>query len=287
MTSPAEHTVLHLYGVVGETPPMSLPTGVGGAPVEVVEVAGLSVLGSELDVERYGPRVWQEKGQDPAWLTQVATEHHAVLQAVVEQGDVLPLRLPSLYLDRAAADRALSGEAESLRSALEALRGHVEVAVKVYLSEGTAEGTAEGAPEGNAADASDAADGQSAPLRGRDYLARRASEKTRKEEARERRHQAVLDLHEALADGSTHAVVSPAQDPSLSGRAEPMLLNAAYLVPRDQLEGFHGLTERAAECVAKQSLVVELSGPWPPYSFTSMGRPRQGEQQREQEQEQE
>ena len=267
MTSPAEHTVLHLYGVVAEKPPMPLPAGVGGAPVEAAEVAGLSVLASALDAEHYGPRVWQEKGQDPAWLTQVATQHHAVLQAVVERADVLPLRLPSLYLDRAAAERALSAEAESLRTALDALRGHVEVAVKVYLSEA--------AP----ADDPEAADGQSPPLRGRDYLARRASEKTRKEEARERRHRAVLDLHEALAGGSTRSVVSPAQDPSLSGRSEPMLLNAAYLVPRDDLDVFHGLAERTAECVAEQSLVVELSGPWPPYSFTSLGDPQRQERE--------
>ena len=267
MTSPAEPTVLHLYGVVAERPPVPLPVGVGGTPVEVQEVAGLCVLASDLAAEQYGPQVWQERGQDPTWLTRVATEHHAVLQGVVEEADVLPLRLPSLYLDRAAAERALSADADVLRSALDAVRGHVEVVVKVFLSDGASPGR----------DRPDAAEEPAAPVTGRDYLARRAAEKTRKEEAREQRHRAVLDLHEALAGGATHAVVSPAQDASISGRAEPMLLNAAYLVPRDELDGFRGLAERAAECVAKQSLVVELSGPWPPYSFSALARPGQDE----------
>jgi hypothetical protein len=264
VASPAEHPVLHLYGVVSQEPAGPLPPGVGGAPVAVDQVAGLSVLVSALDVERYGPEVWRDRGQDPAWLTQVATEHHAVLQAVVEQGDVLPLRLPSLYMGRSAVERALSADADALSSGLAAVRGHVEVVVKVFLAD-------------TAPDAADAAGGQSAPTSGRDYLARKAAQKSSQEEARERRRQAVLALHEALAGGSTHSVVSPAQDPSLSGRAEPMLLNAAYLVARGELESFHGIAEGLAERLGQQSLLVELSGPWPPYSFTSLTRSRQPE----------
>ena len=256
MSSPADGTVLHLYGVVHDWPGTPLPPGVGGAPVAVEEVAGLSVLVSSLDSDRYGPEVWRDRGQDPAWLAQVATEHHAVLQAAIEQADLLPLRLPSVYLDHESVERALAADASSLGARLAALQGQVEVAAKVFL---------------DAAAASRAAPEPGAPRTGRDYLARKAAQKTDQEQARERRRQAVVALHEALDAASTHSVLSPAQDASLSGRPEPMLLNAAYLVPRTELEEFGRRGQQLAGEVAGQGLVLELSGPWPPYSFTTLG----------------
>jgi len=254
VASPAEDTVLHLYGVVAKTPAAPLPSGVGGAPVSVEDVADLSVLVSTLDAAGYGPEVWRDRGQDPGWLAQVATEHHAVLQAVIEETDVLPLRLPGVYVDREAVERALSADADALRSSLDAVRGRVEVAVKVFLRD------ADPPPGSGESDA---------PRSGRDYLARKAAEKSGREEARERRRQAVVDLHQELTAAATQSVVSPAQDASLSGRPEPMLLNAAHLVARDDLDEFARLGGRLAERAGAQGLSVELSGPWPPYSFTS------------------
>jgi hypothetical protein len=70
------------------------------------------------------------------------------------------------------------------------------------------------------------------------------------------------------ADLARHAVASrhhPPQDPRLSGRAGIQLLNAAYLVDEARAEEFLTAARTAAE--RHSGLEVEVTGPWPPYSF--------------------
>lgn len=45
------------------------------------------------------------------------------------------------------------------------------------------------------------------------------------------------------------------------------VLNAAYLVAREQAEGFVALVDRAT---GEEGVRVELTGPWAPYSFAGI-----------------
>ena len=244
-------TVVHAYGVVplGAVPVTDLP-GVRGAPVVLVEGRRVAALASELPVEELGEQVWREHAEDPQWLGEVAREHHAVLQALVEEIDVLPLRLPALWSTRAALVEALDSQ-PAWESALRRIAGHVEWGLQAY---------AVPAPDQPA----------ERPSSGAAYLRGRADEATRKEEERKVRAAAVLDLHEELALAATHAVTNPPQDPALSGRDMPMVLNAAYLVPREGRDAFLALADRLHEQVSARGLVVEVSGPWPAYNFVDL-----------------
>jgi hypothetical protein len=46
-----------------------------------------------------------------------------------------------------------------------------------------------------------------------------------------------------------------------------MLLNAAYLLAADQATDFNAAV--AAQATAHPELRIELTGPWPPYSFAA------------------
>ena len=83
--SAAEGSVVHAYGLVADAPSLSLPEGVDGAPVTLMRLGEVSVLVSELSAKDYGPEVWRAHAEDPKWLEHVARQHHAVLQAMVEQ----------------------------------------------------------------------------------------------------------------------------------------------------------------------------------------------------------
>jgi len=250
--SAAEGTVVHAYGLIADRPTLSLPEGVDGAPVRIARAGDVSVLVSELRAEAYGPEVWRDHAEDPRWLEHVARQHHAVLQAMVEQTDVLPLRLPGIHPDIATLEDVLRDQEAPLTRALDTVRGHVELGAKVFL-----------------VDERSTPEAEQRPTSGRDYLARRSAEATNREEARLRRQNLVLDAHESMAHASTHAVANPPQDSALSGRTEPMLLNAAYLVPRERLDDFVALAEQIHEGLAADGMTLEVSGPWPPYNFAA------------------
>ena len=246
----AEGTVLHAYGVVRAGDAAVLPErGIGTAPVAHVAVDDLAAVVSDLPGAEYGEAVWRAHAEDPEWLGVVAAEHNAVLETLVDQTDVLPLRLPGLYRHRDALVAELRANAGQLTATFDAVRGHVEWGVKVFLVE---EPDEPALPK---------------PSSGRDYLTRKASASSRKEAARDRRAQLLLDAHEALTRAAADAVVNAPQDPALSGRREPMLLNAAYLVPRTERDAFLDEADRLGEALAPEGMRLEVTGPWPPYNF--------------------
>jgi hypothetical protein len=246
-------TVLHAYGVVPAASRVDLPTsGIDGAPVEFAEGSGLSALVSRLDGTRYGEEVWRAHAEDPDWLAGFATQHQEVLGAVATTCDVLPFRIPGMYDDEARLLAVLEAEKELLCRGLEAVAGHVEWGVQIFLTDHRDEEPAE------------------QPRSGRDYLRRRSEQVGSRERSAEVRRSRVLDAYGTIADASTNSVVNPPQDPALSKRSEPMLLNSAHLVPRDRRESFFAVLGQVQDGLRGDGMVVEVSGPWPAYNFVHL-----------------
>ena len=66
----------------------------------------------------------------------------------------------------------------------------------------------------------------------------------------------------------------PPQSAQLSGRSESMVLNAAYLLDDDRAAGFAAAVEALSD--RHPRLRLELTGPWPPYSFTAQDLEQEG-----------
>lgn len=250
-------TVIHAYGVVRTEAALDLPaTGIGGAGVALLDAGPVSGVFSILPEASYGAAAWEEHAEDPAWLAQVATEHEGVLDALVRDTDVLPLRLPAMYGDEVQLHRMLESEAPLLLAVLEALHDHLEWSVHLYLV---------GEPEASTAER---------PASGSEYLRQRIDALSRRDSARENRERLVRDAYASLADLSRQSVVNQPQDSALSGRREPMLLNSAHLVCRRHERLFLTGVEEVAARLARDGITVQVTGPWPPYNFVELGADR-------------
>ena len=76
---------------------------------------------------------------------------------------------------------------------------------------------------------------------------------------------------------SRHAILSRLHAPQssqLSGNQRPMMLNAAYLL--DASDGTSFASQVAVAADAHPELELNLTGPWPPYSFTANDGASQG-----------
>jgi hypothetical protein len=78
--------------------------------------------------------------------------------------------------------------------------------------------------------------------------------------------EAARTTHERLLELSAAGTVSRPHSRELSGRAEEMFLNAAYLVPADD-ESLRDEVAALWRAYAPLTLTFEVTGPWPPYSF--------------------
>jgi hypothetical protein len=87
------------------------------APLRAVRGGGLSVL--------CAPAEQRELTAEALW------RHEALLEELMEERDLLPVRFGTLVADEQAAARALSERSEELAAGLDRVRGAVELALRV------------------------------------------------------------------------------------------------------------------------------------------------------------
>lgn len=102
------------------------------------------------------------------------------------------------------------------------------------------------------------------------YLKRRRDELTAGQKAQRDASAGAREIHAELAGRAVGARLHPPQSPQLSGTKAAMLLNAAYLIGRSDGTGFAAAVASAAQ--SHPELRLEVTGPWPPYSFAEAAR---------------
>jgi hypothetical protein len=277
-TADPARTGVYLYGVARGLDPAAMgdTAGVAGAPVRGVVAAGLTALVSTVRLAEYGEAALRANLEDLEWLEATARAHHDVVDRAAHAAPTAPVRIATIYRDDARVAEVLSDEGGRFTEVLDLITGRSEWGVKAYadpeLLRGDAEQDGPGAGEGPAPGAEppaeDPAGGSSGGV-GTAYLRRRQQERRRRADAGRRVGEQADAVHAELAD---HAVASrhhPPQDPRLSGRSGTQILNVAYLLDEEQVEGFLAVTRAAAEKLA--GIEVEVTGPWPPYSFIEPG----------------
>ena len=248
---------------------LSSLTGVGGARVRTVPRSGLTMLVSDVSLAEFGEAALRRKLEDLDWLDEVARAHHQVIDAAARQFPLLPTRLATVYTSDAAVRDALDERGTELHAVLRRVGGRVEWGVKAYAepSPSREERVPAGRDRLGAREGTDPGPGDrdAATGAGLAYLKRRRAQLTAGERARSAAVNAVRAVHANLGERAADARLHPPQSAQLSGARRPMLLNAAYLVASDEGAGFTAAV--AAEASAHPDLRIELTGPWPPYSF--------------------
>jgi Gas vesicle synthesis protein GvpL/GvpF len=207
--------VIELYAITDHPGP-PLPNV---PPLKAVPIDGLAVV--------CAPASATESSPEALW------RHEELVEALMADRDLLPVRYGTQLEDEAAVARAVEGRRDQLAAALDRVRGAVELSVRVVTTHARPGALA-------AAEASS----------GAEYLRLR----THADASYDRTVRAVHEPLSALARASVERRPGP-----------PELLRGAYLVEREAVERF------AAEVARLQNvnggLSILCTGPWPPYSF--------------------
>ncbi|NIY64512.1 GvpL/GvpF family gas vesicle protein [Streptomyces malaysiensis] len=247
--------------------------GVAGEPVRAVRHLGLAVLAGAVPAEDFDEGPLRRRLEDMAWLEDMARAHQRVVDTAGAESCVIPVRLATVCQGEEGLRRMLATGRERFASALDRLEGRVEWGVKAYAAPPPPQeppARAVNGPDSPGASDSPGAPGASGAMSGRDYLRRRKAQR----QAAERRwgdtEEGARLVHHTLSGLAERARLHPPQDPRLSGVSDRNVLNAAYLVRREDSAGF---AERVGELAGRTpELRVELTGPWAPYSFTDPDR---------------
>ncbi|RYP83634.1 GvpL/GvpF family gas vesicle protein [Nocardioides guangzhouensis] len=241
---------LYLFAVSRGLPEgaLSAVTGFDGEHLRLVRSGDLQAVVCAVDLAEFGEAALPRNLEDLRWVEHVARTHDEVVRAVARHAEAAPMRLVTIYADEDGVRRQLDRVHDDLVAALDRVTGRSEWGVKVYARPG--EPPAAPAPR----EASGAA-----------YLQRKREAAQARRTADEQVEHVARALHEALSGATVAARVLAPQDPRLSGRHERMIHNGAYLVPEERADEFQATATLLGS--SRPDLIVELQGPWPPYSF--------------------
>ena len=239
-----------------------LPAGVARTAVRAIAAAGLTVLASEVDLDEFGEEALRKNLENLAWLEEMARAHHNVVDAAVRLFPVLPARFSTVYRSEATLVAALAERGDQLRSALARVGGRMEWGVKAYaVPAGKGDAT-----ELITASVAEPSPGTGAePGAGMAYLKRRRAQISAGREFSRTAAASAREVHIELSGHAAQVQLYPPQASALSHTKAPMLLNAAYLLDIDGSAGFDSVV--AVADAAHPDLRLDLTGPWPPYSF--------------------
>jgi len=218
-------------------------TGLPG--IRLVTHDGLALVVAEVELSPFvelerNPERWTAEPSEDDPLVMLARRHDIVVRSVFEHNPVLPLRFGTILRDDDGAARLLADHHEEAADWLDRVDGHREWGVRARQH-----------PPGKPAEVS--TDG----LSGTEYLAMRRDRLAAAARVRRDGSTAAAALHEALSRHATETV-------HRTKKSAVPLLDAAYLVPAGAEAAFR------AEASSHEELAVEVTGPWPPYSFVRL-----------------
>jgi hypothetical protein len=208
--------VIELYAIADHPGP-PLPSV---APLRAVPAGDLAAI--------CAPAEEREVSPETLW------RHEEVVEALMRDRDLLPVRYGTVLEDDAAVARAVTERRDELTASLARVRGAAELSVRAVAAGSDGPGDEPG----------DATSGA-------EYLRTRARSSAARDAV-------AKSLHEPLA-------ALARADVRRTPRPPAELLRAAYLVDRDAVATFTRLVARLDE--RNPDLHLLCTGPWPPYSF--------------------
>jgi hypothetical protein len=244
-------TALYAYGIT--TADLPVPDDVealtGDAPLRQVTADDLALLVSAVHADQL--RVDEDDLSETGRLATLARGHDAVVRAAALRGPVLPLRFGTVVPDEAAARRLLVEHRNSAREHLARIGNAREWGVKLVRRLDSPVPVGSGPRD-------------RAGVTGTEYLARRRQALDQHDAAEAAAEQAAGRLVEALAPHVTESL----RRGGSSGSS--LLLDLAVLVEADAEAGFLATAAELRQQLEPDALELEVSGPWPPYSFASL-----------------
>ncbi|GGO27929.1 GvpL/GvpF family gas vesicle protein [Microbispora bryophytorum] len=255
---------VYLYAVTpGGEPPRDL-RGVSDGPVRTVSCGGLVAHVSDVPLDRFGEEPLRRSLEDLEWVEGVARAHHRVVEALAAAGPAAPVRLVTVYTGEEQVRDLLDRRHDDFAEILSHVAGRREWGVKAYLRRDTPPPSPAPAATAATTTASAGASGGESP--GLAYLRRKKESLRDREDLWRAAAERAELLHAELGQVAVASRRHRPQDPQLSGRSESMVLNGAYLVDPAREEEFAAVLGGYRD----RFLDVELTGPWAPYSFTSI-----------------
>jgi hypothetical protein len=230
----------------------SFPAGIGGGAVRTLDAGGgIRAVVSSVPAESYDEGALARGLQDLDWVGRAAVAHETVVEHFLRAPAVLPMQLFTLFTSDARALEHVQRERTRIERILADVAGQIEWGLRLTFD-------ARAAIDASTSVTTDGRSGAAYLARKRDLLdVTKARVLAAKREADR--------LFRIMSREATDTRRRTALERTAPGAR--LLLDAAFLVPRQRSAAFRAALRRHARTLGAGGITVSLTGPWPPYNF--------------------
>ena len=215
-----------------------------------ISYKNLSALVSQVSLSDFGEREIKKNLKDMEWTKKMVVAHEMIVETLMKTCQpLLPMKFCTIFKGNKQVEGILKNRYVEFRQTLSRLKDKEEWGIKMY-GKIPAEGKA-----------------KRKSSKGADYLLLRKKEDEIEKKAEQEMMRNANKVHRQLEKYAFSSVVSDLLPKKATGKTSEMMLNTAYLVPKEKLTEFKDESKRLQEEYGKLGFEINFTGPWPPYNF--------------------
>jgi len=257
----ADAVYVYCFARAGAKTLLAAP-GIGGRPANRLERGPAAAIYSRVDADHFKADAPNNRINDPQWVISCARRHECVVEEALRAGPVVPLRFGTVFTSPDALGLLLEERGPRIAAMVDSLAGNEEWAVKAYIDVPAAR---------EWLIASDPVLAEARRLlpaaEGTRYFQQKRLDADADRALACWRGAVAEEIMEKLQPWAVDTAMLPAQDRRIAGQEGEMVLNLAVLVRQDQVDLMRDAVTDAAAAYSERGLRIEVTGPWPPYSF--------------------
>ena len=225
----------------------------------------LQAVVSSVSLADFGPTAIDDHLQNPNWLGDRVIAHQRVLDSLLSGFTVAPFKFCTIYASEDRVREMLVRNEEYWIEILGRLEGAAEWGVKIFCDREVLIDWVQRTDH----EITDLRNSLGQASAGATYLLQRRIERAA-QKATARVVGCCIEATTArLGALARQVVTNPVQSPEVHRRQMEMVLNAAFLVDSERLAPFRTSIKNLKSVHAAQGFQFELTGPWPPYNFST------------------
>jgi len=246
--------------------------GIGGkGEVFTLAYRQLEAVVSKVFLEEFASEEIQKKArEDVNWIKEKAIAHEKVIEEAMREKDkllcLIPMRFGTIFKEEAKLKEMLEKDYLKIKKALNRIQGKQEWSVKVYLK--NKKKFEQVIKKKNEAIERKEREMTSLP-EGMAFFIEEELKETVSKEMEKELNKFVETFFESFRKHALASAKGKILSKDVTGRREPMVLNAIYLITKEKIEDFKKETEELNGKIRAEGFSLEYSGPWPPYDFVS------------------
>lgn len=258
------NALIYVYCLVNSPP--DLDSYSGSEDLKSICIDDLYVIVKDVSSEDFSEENFKRHLSDLEWLETNAREHVEVINLIMENHEVIPFKFGTIFQAELNLRKFITDYSSSLKENFYNVGGREEWSVKIYCDRKTLTTQIDELSE----EAATLEKQIMASSPGRAYLLKRKKADLIENEIDricKNFGQENFDKFKSLSESTNLNNLLPKE---FTGREDTMILNATFLVGKDKVKDFKELLEALENKGKNSGFLLEMTGPWPPFSFISL-----------------